>query len=628
MHAKDLPLNDLLEERQQWVIPVYQRHYSWRSDPDGQIPNLWNDLEAAATRDLNGDKPLPHFVGAILFKDADDQPFGTVKRRNLVDGQQRITTFSIALCAAREVSREHDLSNLADAIEAYLLNATSGSMDNPEREQLKLWPSVVDRPVYLAMMQGGSARLREAYPEAFFRNGRVNAKIATRMIAAFECFTKNIRAFLVEQAEAGHDAERALSSLLQGLLKTFQIVTIQLTAADDAQGIFASLNGNAEPLTAFDLIRNDVFNRVSRGSEDEEGIYDRHWQRLEAPFWKKEVKQGRAKRPRTDHMIAHTLVAELAREVNLGQVANDYRTYAEAGGFTSVEDEVKHLLSYAEAYRRVEEPAAGTAEERVAGFLKAWDLSTFHPLLLWLGREGVAVEARRSVYATIESYVLRRDLCNLTRKNYNRVTHALLREAHAAGHGSVLTHIRGLEGDATRFPKDAEVVQALLDQPLYKTFTSAKLRYLFLRLEEDARTAKHEAVPVSIDGLTVEHVMPRKWAAHWPLPDGTKVDAETRAELMEHHPAQCTPAVLSQVDARTNVLHTIGNLTAVTSALNPAMGKRGWDRKRQEIGGSLLALNRDIAEAETWGEAAIEARGRHLAARIIKLWPREAAGEA
>ncbi len=92
MHAKDYSLNAVLEQRQQWVIPVYQRQYAWETGPDKQLPKLWDDMRERALERLEGMPPKPHFVGAIIYSEPAEQPFGTVNKRFLVDGQQRIST--------------------------------------------------------------------------------------------------------------------------------------------------------------------------------------------------------------------------------------------------------------------------------------------------------------------------------------------------------------------------------------------------------------------------------------------------------------------------------------------------------------------------------------------------------
>lgn len=141
-----------------------------------------------------------------------------------------------------------------------------------------------------------------------------------------------------------------LDALLGGFLSGFQIVVIQLDKNDDAQEIFASLNGLGKPLSPFDLIRNDVFHRARRAREDDEQLFDQRWKFFEEPFWNEQVRQGRLKRARADHLVAHVVVAETAREVNVGKIATEYQHYARERSFETVADELDVLLAHARTY--------------------------------------------------------------------------------------------------------------------------------------------------------------------------------------------------------------------------------------------------------------------------------------
>ena len=171
MHAKDHSLNDVLKEKQQWVIPVYQRHYAWETKEGKQIPKLWNDLEDRALEYIREGKVSPHFVGAIIYSEPKNQQFGTVSQRFLVDGQQRITTFSLTLCAIRQVAHEYECEGIINSIDDYLFNALSNSMADPEREKFKLWSSSYDRPYYLKIATQDLEELRKCFPNYFYKNG-------------------------------------------------------------------------------------------------------------------------------------------------------------------------------------------------------------------------------------------------------------------------------------------------------------------------------------------------------------------------------------------------------------------------------------------------------------------------
>lgn len=621
MQAKDYALNVVLQERQQWVIPVYQRTYSWQTFADKQLPKLWDDLRERAEECLESRKPKPHFVGAIIYSQPNDQPFGTVNRRFLVDGQQRITTFNLVLCALREVARENGLARLVSAIEAYLFNAKSDSMAEPDREQFKLWSSSHDRPYFVSIAQKSATELRDQFPDYFFKNGNIIYGKAPKVLAAYWFLREQVEQYLAEKHKETISAEKAIDAILSGFLSGFQIVVVQLGQEDDAQAIFASLNGNAEPLTSFDLIRNDIFHRARKASEDDDELYDRHWKELETGFWKEEVKQGRMKRPRTDHLITHTVVAETAQDINVGQVANEYRRFAETRKFPAVADEVKALLKYASAYEEMERRSKKGKLGYLASFLSTWDTSAFHPIVLWTEVQPIASDKKDAIYSHLESYILRRDICDLTNKNYNKVVAGLLRDMHGVAdpHEVFVRHLSALKGEASRMPGDAEVAEAIARKPLYTQLGSRKLRYIFSRIEPSLRTRFDETVSVATDDLTVEHIMPDSWAKNWPLPSGQSVQNENYYKLASAG-IVVSEEIRKEMEIREISKHSLGNLTLLTTSLNPSIGNSGWQDKKLRINQSLLALNRSIASHQTWDETSIEARGAALSATINGLW--------
>lgn len=636
MQAKDHSLKAVLDQKQQWVIPVYQRHYAWSTAADKQLPKLWDDIRDRALESLEKKPIAPHFVGAIIYSEPSGQAFGTVNRRHLVDGQQRISTFSLFLCALREKAFQLDQKGLAGAIGEFLFNPKSDGMADPNTERFKLWSSSYDRPHYVTIADGGSQKVRENFAEYFYKNGNLIKGQAPKMIAAYWFFLEEIENFIAEQAEMGFDESIAIQSVLEGFLSGFQIVVVQLDNEDDPQSIFASLNGNAEPLSAFDLIRNDIFHRAREQFENEDELYEGNWKRLENEFWKVPVKQGRMKRPRTDHLIAHSLVAEKAHEINVGQVANEYKAYARDSAFDTIQAEIASLLKYADVYEALESPVETKPEFRISEFLSVWDISTFHPLVLWIGKQHISDEAKSQAYKCIEDYILRRNICDLNPKNYNKVVPTLLRSIQGTDDiiQSLQSQMSGMEGETSRMPNNGDLRRAILQQPVYQNLGSKKLRFILKNVESLFRSRFDEDVHISTEQLTVEHVMPQTWSDHWLLPNGSKPDTEQPFLMAANSASQIDAETLELMEQRNKSLHTFGNLTLVTGSLNPAMGNAPWETKRDYLAKSLLVINRQITDPDnwkewnpemeatsTWEEKIILARGQSLANAIETLWP-------
>ena len=427
MRADAFRLEVVLSEKQQWVVPVYQRHYEWETNEDKQIPKLWEDLRDKAEEHLDGRRAYPHYFGAIIYSEPSGQPFGTVRKRYLVDGQQRITTFELVLITMREVARERELPRIQDVVETYLFNELGKGMADPERERYKLWPSAYDRQLYRNIVDNPRKSIQKLEKQYFYKNGNLIKGQAPNLLRAYWFLHEAINEFIDDRVKNdGSTAEDTLDALLSGFLSGFQVVMIHLDENDDAQEIFASLNGMAKPLSPFDLIRNDVFHRARKTGEDDEQLFDERWKEFEGPFWSAQVRQGRFKRARADHLISHAVVAETAREVNTGKIATEYQHYARERGFPTVGEELDILLGHAKTYRGMEE-LSNPVTNRLTQVLRYWDLSTFHPVVLWINAQEVEDEEKESLLRLLENYVVRRELCGLTTKNYNKVAIMMIR---------------------------------------------------------------------------------------------------------------------------------------------------------------------------------------------------------
>ena len=580
MRADAFPLDVVLSEKQQWVVPVYQRHYEWETNEDKQIPKLWEDLHDQAEEYLDGRRAYPHYFGAIIYSEPSGQRFGTVRKRYLVDGQQRITTFELVLITIREVARERQFPDIQDIVDTYLFNEVGKGMVDPERERYKLWSSAYDRQLYRTIADNPRERIQDLEKKYFYKNGNIIKGQSPNLLRAYWFLFEAMNKFIDDRVkDNGSTVEDVLDSLLSGFLSGFQVVMIHLHENDDAQEIFASLNGMAKPLSPFDLIRNDVFHRARRTGEDDERLFEERWREFESPFWSAQVRQGRFKRARADHLISHAVVTEAAREVNAGKIATEYQYYAREKDFPTIAEELDVLRRHAKTYRGMEE-LSDPVTSRLTRVLRYWDLSTFHPVVFWISAREMEGEDRESLFRLLENYILRRELCGLTTKNYNKVAITMIRSLNenGANASAFATDLVDISGDASRMPGDREVLEAATTRAIYGNIPAARLRYILQQIEYKKRT-KFDETTLEVSNLTIEHLMPIRWAEHWPLPNGTKAPSEStfQAALSGHVLNDETRA---QMELRQQGVNTLGNLTLVTEALNPSLSNGPWEQKR------------------------------------------------
>lgn len=642
MDADDHKLDIVLKERQQWVVPVYQRQYTWGND---LIEQFWEDIEEISDRYIQTGKISPHFFGAIIYSPADTDGFGSIKLQNVVDGQQRLTTFHLFLAALFDIAQTQENEKYAARIKEYLFNAHSDAMTDQKRDIHKLWSSSADRDHYLTLVSTGIEGLRKKYSHGFRVNGSVYRGDphgpVPKMVRAYALLHESISHYFDywmnpdenDEVEALEE-DKVFDALLNAFLRALVIVVIELGKGDDARAIFASLNGKSKPLSAFDLIRNDIFHRAVAQDESDEDLYYGAWQELESAYWQESVKQGRLKRARTDHFMAHMLAARTAEDVSAAEVAEEYKEFAESSNFDSVADEISDIIQYATVYKRLDDSSAEMPEVRISKFLRIWDMSVFHPVILSIGTSDLSDEEKKQVYKRIEDYVVRRDIAGLTRKNLNKAVTSIIRHFNRNGFGeqSLGEWFKASDGQGTLMPTFGDIQKGAYNLDAYHNLRSQKLRYILHAIEMEMRTGRQEKLTFDTDNLHVEHIMPEKWSDHWPLPSGLQTldeDWSVHAlalQKLSHKKSE--KLELSQEDIaaftkRQAAKHTLGNLTLLTRELNPSVGNSGWDIKRGSdgIGDSLLLINRDVIHSKVWNENEIIGRAQTIAEAIERIWP-------
>lgn len=222
----------------------------------------------------------------------------------------------------------------------------------------------------------------------------------------------------------------------------------------------------------------------------------------------------------------------------------------------------------------------------------------------------------------MSSYVVRRALCGLTPKAFNNtfVRVAGYLRANGVSRGAFAAAFADSDGDTVRFPTDEELHAAISEREQYEVIPTPRLRYILGELEKASRDAYDEVLGLRED-LTIEHVLPDKWAEYWSLPDGTRAPADrvVGADDARH----------AAIGRREVLKNTLGNLTLLTPSGNPRLGNKPFTTiddvvkvsKREALRTSLLKMNHEIAAHAEWNEEKIVTRGSVLATRAVALWP-------
>lgn len=620
MDANTRNLKKLLEAPSQYQVPLFQRPYVWQEE--GNWLPLWEDIEALLDKNLYQKKAHPHFLGAVVFEQVNNQS-GSVQVRLVIDGQQRFTTLQLFLIAARNLAAKVGTEKQQFRINTLIENAEM-SIDE-EHEKYKLLPTNADREVFKEIHACQSS---DEVKALILANP---ALISNRLIGAYAFFSEKL-ADWVDGVDVDQDCkdafeltsvEERIECIWKVVTDGLQLVVIDLTQGDETQVIFETLNARGTDLLPADLIKNLLFrNAIHEPGGNEasvEKLHEKHWRKIDNEYWREEVTQGRLKRPRIDLFINHYLSMMLKEEVRATHLFNEYKYFFDDSGEVSIvgvdvpktpSEHIIQLAKFGEIFRKFYEPGDHTELALFLRRLDAVGTATVYPLLLYIYARlmpGNFSEFNK-ILGVLESFLMRRLIINLTPKNYNKLFIDLIKaieksdELSAEVVGKLLA--RG-QGDSTKFPTDEELRDAVLSKPLYGRISQAKVRAVLEALDDRFRSGKSEALAMPT-GLTIEHVMPQTWKSNWPVPKeylGGPLEADF-------------------VAIREMLLHSLGNLTLINGSFNASLQNGSWDKKRPELMKfSRLNLTRYFADIEVWDEAAIETRGRLLLAELIELWP-------
>jgi uncharacterized protein with ParB-like and HNH nuclease domain/alkylated DNA nucleotide flippase Atl1 len=552
--ARETSLQELLGGEKQYQVPLYQRTYSWGRD---QLDKLWEDvLQLAEDRVVKPD--LTHFMGSLVLAPSPAISPSGVQDWLVIDGQQRLTTLSLLLCAVRDHLAATSPGERDRVNEQYLINKW-----HPQR-YTKLQPTQADRAAYLACVDdtpqaGGADRIGAAYRS--FR-----AKFAT----------------LTDDAQV-RQLERTIVSGLA-------IVAVTAGSGDNAYRIFESLNNTGLKLSQADLLRNYLFMRLPHRGET---VYQSLWrplqesldpEQLETLFWLDLVQRD----PRVKQTETYA-----EQQKRLDRLTGEVEIEVEIARFNRLGKYLKLIINPAA------EPEAEVRKRLTR--LQDWGSTTAYPVLLYLlelrdqGKATSGDIARAMLY--LESFLVRRLLVGRATSNLNRILATLVTEIDKSK--PVADGIRAsLSAGRKYYASDEEIVDAAQGIPFYLN-GRANQRKLVLQWLEESYGSKE---PVTPEKLTIEHVLPQTPTGDW------------RAEL-----AQDIREGETFEQVHRSLLHTLGNLTL--TGYNPKLSNSSFAQKRKLLATSGLAMNKKIAAQDRWGRPQILARAAELANRIAQEWP-------
>jgi len=586
---------DIFYNPQRLLVPLFQRPYVWNKER--QWEPLWQDVRRVAERLLEGVESN-HFLGAVVLQQLPNE-LGSLSSRSIIDGQQRLTTLQLLFDAIQGELDFRQLPTYASQVKALVENPEA--YRTTSEDVYKVWPTNRDRPGFNEVMSA-------SYPVSYSSLQTKDSQIAK----AHSFFSEVVGSWLDEG-----EAESRGRALVDTISRHLQIVVIDLAFDEDAQEIFETLNARGTPLTAADLIKNFVFQRLDGTPQEIEGAYHKYWELFETPFWEEEVATGRLLYSRSSLFLAQWLIAQTGQELTAREVFNRFKHYVESLD-QHVDELLPRLHSDAVSYQNLVKSSLVSTGE--LGYLPQFlyristlDSQVFTSLVIWLNDSNlkpVPEDQLKMAVGAIESWVVRRAVLKLPTKRYNQITVELLNLLRKVDRSEVGDYVQKfLTGQSTvngYWPNDDELIRELKTRPLFRRLARPRLRMILEALEDKRRgyggptQGKYADSTVSRGIHSIEHVMPQEWRTNWEF-TGDDEDAAER-------------------DSR---VHQLGNLTLVTKAFNSKLSNGSWEKKKSAFQEhSTLLTTADIVNSgESWDDLAIENRSVSLAKVITEIWP-------
>ena len=461
MQAGETKLQPMLEGTKQYLVPLFQRPYSWEAK---EWKILWADL--ADLSDIND--PRPHFMGSIVTMPTVSVPEG-VSKYLLIDGQQRLTTIFVLLALLRDLAKINNQPQLAEEINNTLLV-------NPYKvghDRFKLQPTQADREAFRAIIDSAPQ------PER-----------TSQVFAAYKFFEREMR-------KKPLDIER----LKVVISKSLSAVSIVLDVNDNPHLVFEGLNAKGRPLTQADLIRNYFVMRVHVDAQED--VYRKFWRPMQESLGDS-----------LTEFIRHYLIMQLGDTVNVNDVyfvLKDQITPDNAVLY--LEGLARHATFYERLLFPDREP-----NEIIRGALwriRRLEVGVSYPFLLRCYAQHSADQLSHQelldILKVLENYLIRRFVCNVPTYGLNKVFPPLFGQILKAKAKTLCDGLKAVL-QTKNYPKDYDFRAKLKDAKLYGPGDRITKTKLILEGLESAFEHKEQ---VPYDKLTIEHVMPQTLSDEW-----------------------------------------------------------------------------------------------------------------
>ena len=541
-----------------FTVPAFQRQYSWRTR---EFIQLWDDLQGVLDGTHN-----KHFMGTVVLKPEYDSTL------SVIDGQQRLITFTIILKVLYELSTTY-APDLKKEIEKLLVR-NKNSIITVSFYDKSAFDTLFENPSLLRSSKSEHKHVKECY----------------------EFFTDAVSTFI--KTSTGR-AKTNFSKIFKTVTEKMAFVEIALGDEDDIHAIFETINYAGVPLTSADLARNFILSQA-KTDDEQKRLNSAYWQPLEERLranllGSSKIRNAELQKVMPEFLRA-VLVVEKQKYISATDLFRELRAYFRSG---PIEDRLKVISTHAIEYCKFLNPSNEKHTTIKNQLLRILDLrmTTFNPVLLVLfraySRGTMTFRDLKRAMQYVESFLVRRAFNSKVSRDLGQVFAKVASTLSAAKPKADLLKILVQELKTARWPTDDEFKPCFVSTPIY-TNAPVMARFALIYLE------KKQPKSMDLDlgkSVQIEHIFPQG-------ADSNDWNSEDMPDLKKR-------------------LHTMGNLTL--TKVNQKLGKRGFLEKKLNKGhgykNSSYWLTKTFMSSKSWTANEVDARGKRLLKAALEIWP-------
>lgn len=549
-------------------IPFFQRPYVWGEE---QLERFFDDLKNSY---ING---TPHFLGSVILKDLGDE-----ESFSLIDGQQRLTTFSVFIRVL--FNAINDYKFLADYVGLLYKEPTGDEIP-------KISHSQINKADFDEILKSNTCDLDE--------------KSALKKGKLWYCYY-----YFTKRLEEIDDKKAFLTFIRNSKL----LVKVTLENKDDEQKIFDSINSAGMVLTACDIIKNALFDRLLKQSDSQEKvkkIYEKYWQEVfekeeNIKFWESKSKD----RYKNEMLLYYYAIINGFFDLknhNQDDLSIVYKEYISNKSFTELENLLKNIKLYADTYKNLswakpsENYKFSEFEKRLMHIISITDYESLVPLILQLKLCNLNEEELKKCFKEIEKLAVRNWIARNHTKSFGNIVAQNIKE------------VKNYDTLKSILPKFSEttsnqIIATLSGKDLegnFRRLENNRATLVLFWLELSKYTAKHDKQDLKYN-YSLEHIMPQS----------------TTTNINENWSSVC-----NDTDKVKELVYQIGNMILVTQSLNSTLSNKKWSEKKEGLRSYIsLITSKEVLDKDDWNETTITDRTKDLIKDFFKIWGND--GEA